>query len=174
MAKGQKVAQNDKKVCLSHSLSQEPYIIWLWFLVHMFKMMISPANFSFFKILIFGFFKGIKGKKWPTITNFSLFFSISQERRSYRWDFDDDICRCFSLFFFKCNIVNIKIVCFLLALFNSFLIIICFSSSSINVKKKFWYVPHLLHMCVIVSIPYDCKIMTSVVFGVFCFTNCMI
>ena len=30
-----------------------------------------------------------------------------------------------------------------------FLIIICFSSSSINAKKKFWGVPHLLHMCVI-------------------------
>ena len=27
--------------------------------------------------------------------------------------------------------------------------IICFSSSSINVKKKFWGVPQLLHMCVI-------------------------
>ena len=79
VAKGQKVAQNDKKVCLSHSVSQEPYIIWLWFLVHMFKMMISPANFSFFKILIFGFFRRIKGKNWPTITSFSLFFSISQE-----------------------------------------------------------------------------------------------
>ena len=30
-----------------------------------------------------------------------------------------------------------------------FLIIICFSSLSINAKKKFWGVPHLLHMCVI-------------------------
>ena len=30
-------------------------------------------------------------------------------------------------------------------------LIISFSSSSINTKKKFWDVPHLLHMCVIFS-----------------------
>ena len=56
----------------------------------------------------------------------------------------------FLFFFFRrCNIVNIKIICFILAHFNSFLIIIWFSSSSINSKKKFCGVPHLLHMCVI-------------------------
>ena len=33
--KGQKMAQNDKIFRLSHSISQEPYIIWLWFLLHM-------------------------------------------------------------------------------------------------------------------------------------------
>ena len=43
----QKIAQNDK-TNLSHSVSQELYLIWLWFLVHMCKMMISPAIcFSF-------------------------------------------------------------------------------------------------------------------------------
>ena len=47
--KGQKMAQNDKKFCLSHSVSQEPYIIWLWFLVHMCKMIISPATFFIFQ-----------------------------------------------------------------------------------------------------------------------------
>ena len=46
--KGQKTVHNDKKFCLSHSISQEPYIIWLWFLVHMCKMMISPVNFFIF------------------------------------------------------------------------------------------------------------------------------
>ena len=76
---GQKMAENDKKFCLSHCMSQEPYIIWLWFLVYMCKMMISPANFLFFKILIFGVFRGVKGKKWPKITNFNRFCSISQE-----------------------------------------------------------------------------------------------
>ena len=35
--------------------------------------------FSFFKILNFEIFRGIKGKTWPKITNFSLFCSISQE-----------------------------------------------------------------------------------------------
>ena len=29
--KGQKTVHNDKKFCLSHSISQEPYITWLWF-----------------------------------------------------------------------------------------------------------------------------------------------
>ena len=33
--KGQKMAQNDRKLCLSHSISQEAYIVWSWFLVHM-------------------------------------------------------------------------------------------------------------------------------------------
>ena len=82
-----------------------------WYLQHI---------FSFFKILIFGFFTGLKGKKWPKITSFSLFCSISQNCRSCG-DFDNDIYRCFLLFFlFKCNMVNIKIICFLSAHFNSF------------------------------------------------------
>ena len=43
---------------MSHSVSQELYLIWLWFLVHMCKMMISPAIFfCSFKILIFRFFQ---------------------------------------------------------------------------------------------------------------------
>ena len=55
--KGQKMAQNDQKN-LSHSISQELYLIWLWFLVHMCKMMISPAIFFIFsKVWFFGFFK---------------------------------------------------------------------------------------------------------------------
>ena len=41
--------------------------------------------------------------------------------RSYHQDFDNDIYRCFSLYFFqKCSIVNIKIILLLLAYFNSF------------------------------------------------------
>ena len=48
-----KMAQNDKKIFLPHSVSQKPYI-WLWFLVH--KMMISPAIiFIFSKFWFFGF-----------------------------------------------------------------------------------------------------------------------
>ena len=39
--KGQKMVQNDKKICWSHSVSHKPCIIWSWFLVHMCKMMIS-------------------------------------------------------------------------------------------------------------------------------------
>ena len=39
------MAQNEKEFCPSHSLSQEPYIMWLWFLVHMSKMMIFLVIF---------------------------------------------------------------------------------------------------------------------------------
>ena len=57
--KGQKMAQNDKKFCLSHSVSQELYITGLWFLVNMCKMMISPANFFVFQNFDFwGFYGG--------------------------------------------------------------------------------------------------------------------
>ena len=41
---------------------------------------------------------------------------------------------------------------FLLAHFNSFLISSCFSSSSVNLKQKFWSMPYLLHMSVIFSL----------------------
>ena len=59
-AKRQKMAQNDKIFCPSQSVSQEPNLIWLWFLVHKCKIMISLAFFffSFFQILIFGGFGG--------------------------------------------------------------------------------------------------------------------
>ena len=48
--------------------------------------------------------------------------------------------------------LNIKIILFFISSLQQFFkIIICFSSSSINAKKKFWGVPHLLHVCVIFS-----------------------
>ena len=47
VVKGQKIAKNDKKFCPSHSVSQEPNIIWLWFMVCIYKMMISPIFFIF-------------------------------------------------------------------------------------------------------------------------------
>ena len=82
-AKGQKGkrAKNGPKWqnILSHSVSQELYLIWLWSLVHMCKIMSPAIFFHFFKILIFQVFQ----------------------------------------------------------------------SSSINAKRKFWGVPCLLHMCVI-------------------------
>ena len=59
-AKGQKMAQNDKKLCPLHSISQEPYIICLSFKVH-----ICFFFLHFLKILIFWVHKGIKGQKNP-------------------------------------------------------------------------------------------------------------
>ena len=64
--KGQKMAQNDKKLCLSHTISQEAYIIWSWFLVHKCKMMTSPVVFFFLFFSRFwfsGLLGGINGQK---------------------------------------------------------------------------------------------------------------
>ena len=56
--KGQEIDQNDKKFC--HALiSQEPYIIWFSFMVHMYKVIISPGDFSIF--LKFWFFRFLGG-----------------------------------------------------------------------------------------------------------------
>ena len=44
--------QNDKKLCRSCSMSQEPCIIWSLFMIHMCKRIISTGVFfQFFKIL---------------------------------------------------------------------------------------------------------------------------
>ena len=45
--KGQKMGQIDNKFCLWHSISQKPCIIWLPFMVHTCKMMVSPGFFTF-------------------------------------------------------------------------------------------------------------------------------
>ena len=73
----------------SHCISQELYIIWLWFLVHMCKMMISPAIFflQFFKILIFRGFQSLlinaKRKFWgvPHLLQIFVIFIIMFRRK---------------------------------------------------------------------------------------------
>ena len=67
--KVQKMVQNDKKFCLSRIISQEPYIIWLSFMVHMHKMIISPSLcFIFSKFWFSGSIGELKGKKWSRMT----------------------------------------------------------------------------------------------------------
>ena len=66
--KGQKMVQNDKKFCPSHSRFQEANMIWLSFVVHYCKMIISLEFFHFFKILIFRVVMSGKGHKWPQMT----------------------------------------------------------------------------------------------------------
>ena len=79
--KGQKMVQNEKKLCLSRSISQESYIIWFSFMVHICKMVLSTGIFFHFsKILIFRVIRGVKVQK--IVRNdkkFSLSRSISQE-----------------------------------------------------------------------------------------------
>ena len=56
-------------LCLSSSIFQEPYIIWLLFMVHMCKMIISPSFFSILKFWFSELSGGWKGKKLSKMTN---------------------------------------------------------------------------------------------------------
>ena len=93
--KGQKMAQNYKRFCpylrncTSCDCDFKCTCVKGWYLQHF---------FSFFKMLIFGAFRGIKGKKLPLLVCFALYI---RNCRSYHGDFDNDIYRCFSLFFLK-------------------------------------------------------------------------
>ena len=73
----EKIARNDKKLCLSCSISQEPYII-LSFVVHKCKM-ISPGVFLIFsKFWFFGLLgesNGKNGPKWQKTLSFALYIS---------------------------------------------------------------------------------------------------
>ena len=105
VVKGQKMAQTDnKKFVCCHYVSQKLYIIWLWFLVHICKMMISPANFFISQNFDFWGFQGGGGGGKKANNDLKLFISVCYALdlwncRSYYWDFDNDIYRCFSLFF---------------------------------------------------------------------------
>ena len=60
--KGQNMAHNDKKSCLSHSVSQEPYIRYhcFWYTC---KMMMAPANFFIFQNFDLWVFSGGERQK---------------------------------------------------------------------------------------------------------------
>ena len=134
------MVQDDKKFCLSRTISQEPYIIWSSFMLQMYvwKDNISRHFFFFpFKILIFKIIRGVGAHVWNG-DNYSKFFHFSKSwflgfyggkrakndlklpisvcfvlylRNCRSYRDFDDICRCFSLLiFFKCNIVNINCI----------------------------------------------------------------
>ena len=87
--KEQKMVQNDKTLCLSHSMSQEPYIIWLSFMIHMRKMVISAGIFFIFsKFWFFGSIEGVKGQKIAqNDKKLCLSHSVSQEPYMIYCDF---------------------------------------------------------------------------------------
>ena len=61
------------KNCPSRSKSQEPYIIWWSFLVHMCKVIISQGVFFIFsKFWFSGLLQEWKCKKWPKMTKDSV------------------------------------------------------------------------------------------------------
>ena len=111
-----------KKCCLSYSVSQELYIIWLWFSVHICEMMISPASFFILQNFDFGGFVGGKRAKNDLKLPISVCFALYLRNcRSYHQDFDNDIYRCFSLFFLKkYNNVNGKINLFFIGQLQQF------------------------------------------------------
>ena len=77
---GRKRAKNSPKwqKILSHSISQQTYIIWLSFVVHKCKMIIFPGSFFIFsKFWCFGLLGGSKCKKWPKMTKLSAALHIS-------------------------------------------------------------------------------------------------
>ena len=130
-------------------------------LVHLCKMMISPVTFFLFSKFWFFVFLGGEGKGQKVTHNYqfqSVTLNISRTLDhtmkivgTQVWN--NDISRCFSLFFFYLLFfkifVNIKILIFFIGPHQQFFLIkSCFSISSINAKQKFWGVPHL-HMCVI-------------------------
>ena len=63
-SKRAKTVQNDKKFYPSCFISHQRFIIWLSFMVHLCKMIISPGVFFIFsKIWFFGLLVGVKGQK---------------------------------------------------------------------------------------------------------------
>ena len=78
--KEQKMAQNDKNFCLFHSLSQELCLLWLWFLLNMYKIMISPAICFIFQnsdFMVVVFFWGGWGVKEQKVTHNYPFQSVT-------------------------------------------------------------------------------------------------
>ena len=67
VVKGQKKVQNDKKMCLLHSISVKPYIIWLSFMVNICKMIISWSVFLIFEN--FNFLGAEGGKRAKKVHN---------------------------------------------------------------------------------------------------------
>ena len=126
--KGQKMAQNDKKLCPLYFISQEPYMIWSWFMAHMCKRIVSAGNFC-------GQYWGKRAKigpKWQKTGSVAL-WTLSKHM-----SFDCVFC-CTSLKRWH-----------LLVLFSFFRNSDFFGFSKfINAKRKFVSMPHLLHMCVI-------------------------
>ena len=118
--KGKKWPKMTKNyVCLSLYLRN--HTSWLWILVHMCKM-ISPANFFIFQNLNFWGFYGVKGHKNDLKLPISVCFALRLRNcRSYHQDFNNDIYMCFSLYFLKkYNIVNIKVILFLIGPLQQF------------------------------------------------------
>ena len=107
--KGQKMARNNKKVCLSCFISQETYIIWFSFMVHMYKMISQVVFFILSKLWFSRLLGEYKGKKWSKVKNNSVSHT-PYIRNHTSYDFhlciygtNDNISRNFFFFSFYQN-----------------------------------------------------------------------
>ena len=70
------MVQNDRRFCLLHSIYQEPFIKWLSFMVHIYKMIISPGISFILSEFWFLLVSGVKGQKngpkWQKILSVTL------------------------------------------------------------------------------------------------------
>ena len=91
---GQKIVQNDKKFWVSCSISLEPYVMWLSFMLHVCKMIKSPGVFvNFSKFWFYGSsggrgwgWKGKKGLKWQKkLCLLCLIFLYFRNHTSFLW-----------------------------------------------------------------------------------------
>ena len=87
--KGQKIAQNDKKLSVRCTLSQEPCITWSSFMVHVWKKdNISRCFYNLFQVLIFSVNSGLKGEKLTqNDKKLYLLHSILRNQTSHHHDF---------------------------------------------------------------------------------------
>ena len=108
------MAQNDKKFCLLHFISQEPYIIWFSFMVHMYEMIISTGVFFIIsKFWFSGLLEGKRAKnspKWQNIWSVALYISgtIHHLIVIYGTHVQNDIISRMSFHFFKILIFLVK------------------------------------------------------------------
>ena len=80
---------------------------------HVWNDDIFSKFFQYSKFWFWGFYEGKRAKdglKLSISVCFALHLRNCRSCRSYNQDFDNDMYRCFSLIFFKYNIVNIKII----------------------------------------------------------------
>ena len=149
--KEQKMAKRspkwEKTKSVAFSISWTVHHMILTFGAHVQNDDTSSKFFHFSKFWFLGFLEG-KGQKWPEITWLNLFCSIIL---GTVYQIVKILIMIYAgvlrYFVFKNATLEILIYLFFIGLFQQFyLIIICFWSSSLNAKKKFWGVSH---MCVI-------------------------
>ena len=129
-------------------------------MVYICKMLMSPANFFIFQHFDFWGFRGggVKGQKMTYNYQFQYVLLYISGTVDHTIEILIMISTGIFLYFFLNSTMQIfKLFCFLLAHLNRFFNNYCFWSSSVNAKKKFWGVPHLVHICAIFYLKKLCS-----------------